>query len=145
MKSKLIANGNEKTFAVIFYTGDEVMSMLTEFAMEKNLQASRFTAIGAFSSVTLAWYNLRTKEYENFEVQEQVEALSFIGDITLDNGKPKVHAHAVIGKRDGNTRGGHVVKAIVSPTLEVMLTESPSPLLRAYDNDIGLPLIDPDK
>ena len=36
-----------------------------------------------------------------------------------DDGKPSLHLHAVLGLRDGTTRGGHFLKGIVRPTLEV--------------------------
>ena len=74
-------------------------------------------------------------------VQEQVELLSLIGDIALDGGQPKLHAHVVVGKRDGTTRGGHLLEAHVWPTLEVIVTESPSQLTRTMDRESGLALI----
>jgi hypothetical protein len=50
-----------------------------------------------------------------------------------DRGKrePQVHAHAVIGKRDGTAHGGHLLQAHVRPTCEVVLTESPEHLKKA--------------
>jgi len=57
-------------------------------------------------------------------------------------GTPKVHAHAVVRKRDGSGHGGHLLDARVRPTLGVMLTESPSHLQRALDRETGLAPID---
>jgi len=74
-------------------------------------------------------------------VREQVEVLSLIGDVALDGGQPKIHAHVVVGKRDGSAHGGHLLTARVRPTLEVMLVESPARLARVYDPDSGLALI----
>jgi predicted DNA-binding protein with PD1-like motif len=75
------------------------------------------------------------------EVSEQVELLSLIGDITLYKGKHQLHAHAVIGKRDGTACGGHLLKAIVHPTLELIINESPGYLQREMNEETGLPLI----
>jgi predicted DNA-binding protein with PD1-like motif len=72
-----------------------------------------------------------------------VEVLSLIGDIALHEGKPQVHAHLVIGKKDGTAHGGHLLEARVRPTLEVILTESPKPLHKKYDPESGLALIRP--
>jgi predicted DNA-binding protein with PD1-like motif len=47
----------------------------------------------------------------------------------------------VLGRRDGSARGGHLLSAKVRPTLEVILTESPSYLRRAHDPASGLALI----
>jgi predicted DNA-binding protein with PD1-like motif len=80
-------------------------------------------------------------EYIKIPVNEQVEVLSLMGNIALNDGKPKIHAHGVVGKSDGTTRGGHVLAAHVWPTLEVIVTESPKDLQRATDKETGLALI----
>jgi len=142
MKFKLIHDHHgEKTYALIFDTGDEVASNLLEFAKQNRLGGSRFTAIGAFSDVTLGYYDLSKKDYKKIPVNEQVEVLSMIGDIALNEGEPKIHAHVVVGRSDAATLGGHLVEAHVRPTLEVMLVESPKHLQRRSDNESGLALI----
>ena len=143
MRSKLIQEeGGEKTFALVFDTGDEVVSEITNFARENALDAATLTAIGAFSSATLGYFDLVRKEYEKIPVEEQVEVLSLIGDIALNEGEPELHAHVVLGRRDGTTRGGHLLEAHVLPTLEVVLVESPDHLKKRTDEETGLALID---
>ncbi|HEX6966614.1 MAG TPA: PPC domain-containing DNA-binding protein [Gemmatimonadaceae bacterium] len=142
MQAQLIDAGQERTFAIIFATGDDPMAGLLAFAREQQLRASHFTAIGAFSSVTLGYFQFERKTYEHIPVYEQVEVLSLVGDITLDRGEPALHAHVVIGKSDGTAHGGHLLEARVRPTLEVMLVESPTTLRRRFDPDTGLTLID---
>jgi len=100
MRSKVLNEGPERTFAVVFDSGDEVASGLARFAREQNLDASRFTAIGAFESVILGYFDWEKKDYERIPVNEQVEVLALIGDVALDGGKPEVHAHVVIGLRE---------------------------------------------
>jgi predicted DNA-binding protein with PD1-like motif len=142
MKSKLIhEHQGEKTFALIFDTGDEAMAGLAEFARANKLGASRFTAIGAFRDVTLGYFDWEKKAYQKIPVREQVEVLSLIGDVALKDGEPKVHAHVVVGRSDGSTRGGHLMEAYVRPTLEVILTESPAHLQKQIDEESGLALI----
>ena len=148
MKSKLIDNlvhdagaAGPKTFALIFKTGDQAMSGLKAFAEQEHLAASHFTAIGAFKNVTLGYFDWQKKDYVKIPINEQVEVLSLVGDITINEGKPNIHAHAVLGKRDGSTCGGHLIEAEVRPTLEVILTESPAHLERRFDKEAGLALI----
>jgi predicted DNA-binding protein with PD1-like motif len=148
MKSKIIAGArkgtleaNERTFAIIFDTGDEVIAGLKAFAGEQGLAASHFTAIGAFKDALLGYFDWEKKEYEKIPIREQVEVLSLVGDVTLKDGKPSIHAHAVVGKRDGTAHGGHLLEAHVRPTLEVILTESPEHLTRHFDKESGLALI----
>ena len=72
---------------------------------------------------------------------ESFHAVSLAGDIALADGKPKVHAHAVLGKRDAAAVGGHLLQARVRPTLEVVLVQSPAHLERRHDPESGLALI----
>ena len=141
MKTKLIHDAGEKTFAIIFDKGDEVASGLLAFAKENKLSASHFTAIGAFERVTLGFFERERKDYKRITINEQVEVLSLIGDVALDEDEPKVHAHVVVGKADGTAHGGHLLEARVWPTLEVVLEEMPATLVRRYDASTGLSLI----
>ena len=141
MQVKLIDSAHEQTYALIFSTGDEVLKQLTQFATENEVLGAHFTAIGAFQSVTLGYFEIDRQEYKKIPVDEQVEVLSFIGNIVEYQGKPKIHAHVVVGRSDGSTRGGHLVEAVVRPTLEIILTESPQHLHRTMDKEAGIPLI----
>lgn len=144
MQSKQIDEQNgQKTYALVFDTGDEVMEGLTRFAKDEGLDAASLTAIGAFSDVTLGFYDLERQEYEKNPVEEQVEVVSLVGDVaTKEDGDPQVHAHVVVGLRDGTAKGGHLLEAHVRPTLEVVLVESPVHLRRTMDEASGLALID---
>lgn len=141
MRSKLLNDKGERSYALVFDTGDEPMSLLTRFAEQNGLTAARLTAIGAFSEVLLGYFDWEKKDYLRNKIGEQVEVLALVGDIALDKGKPKVHAHVVVGKRDATAHGGHLLEARVRPTLEVVLTESPAHLVREHDAQSGLALI----
>jgi predicted DNA-binding protein with PD1-like motif len=131
-----------KTFVLVFERNDELAQLLKEFATVQKLASASFKAIGALSSVRLGWLNWDTKQYEPaVSLDEQVELLSLIGDIALKDGEPQVHAHAVVGKRDGTAHGGHLLQACVRPTCEVVLTESPAHLRKEYDPVAGIALI----
>jgi predicted DNA-binding protein with PD1-like motif len=146
MKSKILFDNysGERTYALVLETGEEVVSSLLQFATENELTASHFTAIGALSDVTLGYFNLNKKDYKRIPLAEQVEVLSLVGNVAINQGKPRIHAHIVVGKSDGTAHGGHLVEAHVRPTLEVMIDESPEYLRRKFNPDIGLALIDLD-
>jgi len=132
-----------RTFALVLATGDEAMASLLAFATERQLKATQFTAIGAFSRLVVAFFDWSTKSYRNIPIGDQVEVLSLVGDISVEDGKPKVHAHVVVGKADATAHGGHLIEGHVRPTLEILLTESPRHLERRHDKASGLALIDP--
>ena len=144
MKARLLRSEGQQTFALVFQTGDEVMQGLLAFAKQHDLAASHFSGIGAFSDVTLGYFDWERKDYIRIPVAEQVEVLSLAGDVTLGEDGPKVHAHVVVGKFDGTAHGGHLLEAHVRPTLEVTLIEAPAHLRRTLDPASGLPLIDLD-
>lgn len=146
MKAKLLNSSEvrnaERVFALIYETGDEVVAGLMAFAKEHKPRSAHFTAIGALSDATLAYFDWQSKEYQDIGVKEQVEVLMLAGDIAWKaEGEPVVHAHAVLGRKDGSTRGGHLKAAHVRPTLELILTEHPRHLERKPDPESGLALI----
>jgi uncharacterized protein len=142
MKSKLVWAA-ERTFVLVLDPGDEALAAITRFAIENELQAASLTAIGAFERATVGWFDLKRRAYRPIAIDEQCEALSLIGDIAAaDDGMPTVHAHAVLGLSDGTTRGGHLLRAMVQPTLEVTLAETPAHLHRRRRPELGLALID---
>lgn len=142
MKTKLIAEGAERIFALIFDKGDEVIAGLTSFAKDHNLTACHFTAIGAFQDAVLGYFDKKRKDYKRIPVKEQVEVVVLAGDIALKDLNPQVHAHTVLGRSDGTTLGGHLLEGHVWPTLEVILQQSPKYLKRVVDKETGLALID---
>ncbi len=145
MQAKLIhQSAAQRTFAIIFSTGDEVMSGMKQFAEREHLSAAQITAIGAFSDAVLGYFDWETKQYQRNPVNEQVEVASFIGDLASGaKGGPSLHVHVVLGQRDASALAGHLLEAHVRPTLEVILTESPAHLRKRHDPESGLALIDP--
>jgi predicted DNA-binding protein with PD1-like motif len=143
MKSKIIEDGQEKTFAVVFEAGEEVVAGLLQFATEHKLSSAHLTAIGAFERVTVGFFDLTKKDYKKIAIHEQVELMSLVGNIAQDDkGDPKLHAHVVVGKSDGTAHGGHLLDAYVRPTLEVVVVESSQHLRRKMRGEFGLALLD---
>jgi predicted DNA-binding protein with PD1-like motif len=142
MKHKLLADdGGRRTYALVFAAGDELVSGLKQFAQAQHLGASHFSGIGAFEKATLGYFDWDKKQYLHNLLNEQVELLSILGDIALGEQGPIVHAHVVVGTRDGSTRGGHLIEGHVRPTLEMFLTEGPGQLWKKHDPQSGLALI----
>jgi hypothetical protein len=129
------------TYVVILGSNEEVTEQLLGFAQQQKPGSASFTAIGAFERCVLGYFDWQTKKYLEIPIDDQVELLSLVGNLTWADEKPKLHAHVVVGARDGSARGGHLLKAIVRPTLEITLVESPAHLQRRYDPQARIPLI----
>ncbi len=143
MQHKLLhESSGQRTFAVVLEAGEEAMDCLRSFAREQKVAAAQITAIGAFSEVVLKYFDWDSKRYLDNRVSEQVEVASLVGDVALaSSGEPSVHAHLVVGLRDGTARAGHLGTGVVRPTLEVIVTESPAHLHKQQDPASGLALI----
>lgn len=142
MQSKLLHTaGGQRTFAVILATGDEVMACLKDFVTRENITTAQISAIGALSDVVLEYFDWEKKDYMKIPLREQVEVASLLGDVAEADGKPAIHLHIVVGRRDGSAMAGHLGEAHVRPTLEVILTESPAHLRKRHDPESGLALI----
>ena len=142
MKAKALGDDSSER-VLVFDKGEEIVKALTDFVTAQGISAAHFTAIGALSGVVLGYFDRARKDYKKIPVREQVEVLSLIGDVALDGGKPKIHAHIVVGDAEGRAFGGHLLEGHVWPTLELILTQSPKQLRRKVDPETGLALLDP--
>jgi predicted DNA-binding protein with PD1-like motif len=143
MKSRLIHEvQGQRTYVVVLDAGDEAMACLQSLAEAERLAAAQVTAIGAFATAVVGFWNWQVKDYERHQVNEQTEVLPLLGDISVDRaGKPKLHLHAVLAQRNAATLGGHLLEGRVRPTLEAIITESPAHLRRLHDPEVGLAVI----
>ena len=145
VKVKLISgDGLTKTYILVFAKGDEVMSGLKEFAVKYQVKSAHFNAIGDASSVKFGWYDISKKMFKVMHLNEFAEITSLVGDITLYNGNPVVHAHISAATQDGILHGGHLLEAFISPTLQLMMTVEPASLFKKLDPETGILIIDPD-
>ncbi|MEH2509932.1 putative DNA-binding protein with PD1-like motif [Nitrobacteraceae bacterium AZCC 1564] len=142
MQSKLLHDSDgQRTFAVILSTGEEIMTCLKQFVTQQKITAAQISAIGALSDVVLLYFDWDKKGYMKIPIREQVEVASLLGDVAEADGKPAIHLHIVVGKRDGQAMAGHLGEAHVRPTLEAIITESPAHLRKQHDPESGLALI----
>jgi len=132
-----------RRWTLVYETGEDVITQLGAFADREGVRAAHFTALGALRTATLAYYDWETKEYQEIPVDEQVEVTSLVGDVGVEDDSPAIHAHAVLGHRDGRAVTGHLVRGSVRPTLELFIEEGERPLHRRADAASGLTLIRP--
>ncbi len=142
MQARIVsgAGSSSRVWAVIFREGDEIMSGLSDWMAREKIHGAHLTAIGAFSSALFGWFDKDKKAYRDIPIVEQVECIGLIGDIGLVEGKPALHVHGSVGLQDGSVKGGHLLRAVASPTLEVFVTESTIPLHKTQDKATTLEL-----
>lgn len=144
MKVILLSEINEvKTYMLIFSKGDEVVSGLTDFAKEYNVKSAHYQGIGSAFETEFGWFDFDRLEYLVNHVQI-AEVTSLVGNITWYNGKPVAHSHTTVALRDGSVKGGHLLKMVVGPALEVVVTVQPTFLYKKLNTEFNAALIDPE-
>lgn len=146
MQCKLVSKPDEtRVWIAVLKEGEEARQALLEIAKKEKIDNASFVALGAFARTTVAYFDWQKKKYQAIPIDEQVEVITLVGDIVPDEkGKASLHAHAVLGRSDGSTRGGHLQEGHVRPTLEITITETPAHLTRRKHPELGLALIEAD-
>lgn len=125
---------------VVFKKGDDFLPEFQEFLKRNRINSGFFYGLGGFQKAELAFYDLAKKKYLKKKFSGPFEALSLIGNVAQVEDNIFIHAHAVLGKKDFGTFGGHLISATVSGTLEVKLTATEM-LERQLDEETGLKLL----
>ena len=102
--------------------GEELLSYITRFAKVNGVKLGLVLAIGALRGCKLGYYDQRAQRYEVLELDEEVELVSALGNVSIREGEPFVHMHVSVGRRDGTTLSGHLIEAKVF-VAEVFLLE----------------------
>jgi len=118
----------------------DLIQSITELARNKGVEAGSFTAIGALRRAKLGYYDQKNHEYREMKIDSPHEMVSCIGNVSLKDGEPFIHAHVVLADETGNTKAGHLLEGIVFAA-EVHLRQLEGlSLERKYDEVTGLSL-----
>ena len=121
--------------------GEELREKLESFCREHDISAGWFNAFGACKDFEIGYYNLRDKKYETKIFNEDLEAASIIGNISILGGKPYMHAHGTFSRPSMEVIGGHIMKCTISGTLEIKLEKPDGIINRKLDDFTGLNLM----
>jgi predicted DNA-binding protein with PD1-like motif len=122
--------------------GEGVIDSLSGFASERGINSGVVSGIGGIEDVVLGYFDLGAKEYLKRKLDGIYEMISLAGNVSTIEGRPFVHAHAVVSGRDMTALGGHLFEARVAITAELYLWGSPSQVTRSLDERVGLNTLD---
>jgi len=121
--------------------GDDLLGALTERAKAAGVRAGRLQALGAVEKARVGFYDQAAFEYRFLDLTEPLEILALIGNVSLRDGEPMVHAHVTLGDDRGRAFGGHLVPGTTVFACEFTLeTLEGAEFHRARDEATGLPL-----
>ncbi|MGW5671776.1 PPC domain-containing DNA-binding protein [Micromonospora sp. NPDC003776] len=141
MRVREIRHQTGRVLVVVCDKGEEAVAAVGAALREQDIRAARVTAVGGFADAEVGWFDRAAGDYRRIPVTEQVEVLSLLGDVADHDGQPALHVHAVLGRSDGGTVGGHLLRGQVWPTLEVIISEVAPELAKRVDPETGLALI----
>ncbi|HIU20650.1 MAG TPA: DNA-binding protein [Candidatus Limadaptatus stercorigallinarum] len=128
--------------AVRLEVGEEVLSSLAELAEREGVTFAEVSGIGAVDEFCVSVFDVKAKKYFDNDFREPLEIVSMSGTVTEQNGKPYLHLHASAGRADGSVVGGHLKRAVVSATCEIVLHTVYGRVPRFFDDATGLNLMD---
>ena len=139
--SKMIRVTDGEKYIGRLSKGADLLEEMTGRCMELGIRFSRIEAIGAVSRARLAYYDQKEREYCHFDINEPLEIASLIGNISLKDGQPMVHAHVTLADESGKTYGGHLAPGTIVFACEIVIQAfKEEPLKRGKDEETGLPL-----
>lgn len=123
--------------------GKDVLEEITEVCRAEGISLGRVEALGAVQKATVGFYNQESRKYEIIEFDRQLEITALVGNVSLKDGQPMVHAHITLSDRQGGAFGGHLVPGTVIFACEFIIHElEGEALVRGFDEPTGLPLWD---
>ncbi len=137
-------NAGETPAEMIFvrlHPGEEVHACLRELAKREGIPSATVSGLGAVNDIVLALFDPAEKRYLETRLTEDLEVVSMTGNLAWAEGEPIAHLHGVVSKADCSTAAGHIMKAVVSVTLEISLLVGSARMERRLDPDFPLKLL----
>ena len=121
--------------------GEEILEQVKRLAEQEQIALASIQALGAVNEFTVGVYDTETKVYASNQFQGAYEIVSLTGTIDQMDGAFYTHLHMAAGDREGKVFGGHLNRAVISATCEMVVTVLDGTIDRAFDPEIGLNLI----
>lgn len=122
----------------------ELVSFINEFAEKKGIRVGIFNVIGSLKKAKIGYFDTNERKYQVIELSETHELIATMGNISLKDGKPFAHVHAVLGDEKGNAKGGHLVEGIIF-VAEIFIQELIGEPLERKPQESGLALWDEER
>lgn len=129
-----------QTIVVRIDRGEEILEKIKEIALKENIKLANINALGAVGEFTVGVFKTKEKKYYSNSFEGDFEIVSLTGTINTMNGEFYSHLHMSAGNDKGEVFGGHLNKAIVSATCEMIINIIDGTVDRYFDEEIGLNL-----
>lgn len=119
--------------------GSDLSKELTDFCAGQNIRSGFVTAIGAVTRGAAGFYRQDLLEYKTIDFPRPMEIVSLVGNVSIKDGEPFIHAHIALMDEQGSLFGGHLVEGNIVFACEFNVAEIEGvELHRVYDQETGL-------
>ena len=120
--------------------GCDLLAELSGICQENRISLGEVRALGAVERARIGYYDMQSRQYRWLELEQEMEILSLVGNVSLKDGEVFVHAHITLGDEKGRAFGGHLAEGSKVFACEYAIWEytSPTKLERVWDEPTGL-------
>lgn len=133
--------GMQSPFALVLHRGESIPAGILRCVKEAGIKSASLSGLGAVQNPRIAYFNMKTHQYQEKTIQGVFEVVSLNGNIAMLKDKPMLHAHVALGRDDYTVFGGHLVNGKVGATLELTIVPLRQTLVRKMNHDVHLNLI----
>lgn len=121
--------------------GDDLLEALEALVKEENVTSGQLQFIGALQKGALGYYDQGARQYRTITLDRHLEIAAGMGNVSLRDGRPMVHAHLVLSDEEGRCWGGHLVPGnrVFACEFALLVLEG-DPWTRHADDFTGLTL-----
>ena len=132
----------ENTVIVRIDKGEEIHDKVREVSLKENISLASVNALGAVNDFTVGVFDTAKKQYKANDFKGDFEIVSLTGTVSTMNGEYYCHLHMSAGDENGNVFGGHLNRAVVSVTCEMIINIINGNVDRKYDEETGINLFE---
>ena len=121
--------------------GADLLEEITRICVDRDIHLGWVEALGAVKKARLGYYNQKEREYHFYELDQTLEITNLVGNVSIKDGVPIVHAHVTFSDKDGHAYGGHLAPGTIVFACEIVIQVLDGPKFeRGLDQETGLPL-----
>lgn len=122
--------------------GDEIVESISRFCQENNIRLGTVLGIGAVNKVVIGLFETASKKYHSRELTGDMEITSLVGNISTQEEEVYLHLHITLADGSLGAVGGHLNKAVISATGEIIIDTLEGRLDRKFCEEVGLNLLE---
>lgn len=126
------------TVVVRMDKGEEIVEQVKQVALKENIKLAQVSALGATNDFEVGLLDTQKMQYLPNHFTGDHEIVSLTGTINTMNGEYYSHLHMSAAGKDGSVVGGHLKRAMISVTCEMVITLIDGVVDREFVAELGL-------